>query len=181
MIMTGQVTSGLNPFRLAGWGAAAALLLLPLVAMQFTREVNWTLSDFVFAGLLIGGIGGGLELALRISRNTAYRIAAALSLGVSFLVVWSNGAVGIIGNENDPINLVFFGILAVGLAGALIARFRPEGMALTLAAMAILMLAMSVYALATNSNREAAIIAVFAGLWLASAMLFRKAALESRP
>jgi hypothetical protein len=176
--MTGQVESRPNPFRIAGWGAAAALLLLPLVAMQFTREVNWTLSDFVFAGLLIGGIGGGLELALRISRNTAYRIAAALGLGVSFLVVWSNGAVGIIGNENDPINLVFFGILAVGLAGALIARFRPEGMALTLATMALLMLAMAVYVLATNPNREAAIIAVFAGLWLLGAGLFRKAARE---
>jgi hypothetical protein len=179
--MTGQVADGLNPFRLAGWGAAAALLLLPLVAMQFTREVNWTLSDFVFAGLLLGGIGGGLELALRMSRNTAYRIAAALGLIVSFLVVWSNGAVGIIGNENDPINLAFFGILAAGLIGALVARFRPQGMAWTLAVMAVLMLAMGGYVMATDPNREAAIIAVFAGLWLASAMLFRKAALESRP
>ncbi len=141
--MAGQVESGLNPFRLAGWGAA------------------------------------GLELALRLSRNTAYRLAAAVGLGVSFLVVWSNGAVGIIGNENDPINLAFFGILAIGLIGALVARFRAEGLALTLAAMAVLMLAMAGYVLATNPNREAAFIAVFAGLWLASAMLFRKAALET--
>jgi hypothetical protein len=174
--MASQVAGGLNPIRLAGWGAAAALLLLPLVAMQFTREVNWTLSDFVFAGLLIGGIGGGYELVLRLSRNTAYRAAAALGLGVSFLVVWSNGAVGIIGNENDPINLAFFAILAFGLVGALAARFRPGGMAATMAVMAVQMLGMAAYVLATNPNREAAIIAVFAGLWLASALLFRKAA-----
>jgi hypothetical protein len=176
--MASQVAGGVNPIRLAGWGTAAALLLLPLVAMQFTREVNWTLSDFIFAGLLIGGIGGGFELALRLSRNTAYRVAAALGLGVSFLVVWSNGAVGIIGNENDPINLAFFGILAVGLVGALIARFRPQGMALAMTVMAVLMLAMAGYVVATNPNREAAIIAVMAGLWLLSAGLFRKAAME---
>jgi hypothetical protein len=173
--MTGQ---RIDPWRLLGWGTAAFLLLLPLMAMPFTSEVNWTLSDFLFAGLLFGTVGGLLELAVRLSANTAYRTAAAIGLGVSFLVVWANGAVGIIGNENDPINLVFFGILAVGLIGAVIVRFRPQGMVLSLTAMAILMLAMAAYVVMTNPNREALFIAVFAGLWLASAMLFRKAAIE---
>jgi hypothetical protein len=180
--MAEQVTGrgGLNPWRLLGWGGAAALLLLPLVAMQFTQEVNWTLSDFIFAGLLFGLVGGLFELAVRLSGSIAYRIAAALGLGVSFLVVWANGAVGIIGNENDAINLVFFGILAVGLGGALIVRFRPEGMALAVSAMGALMLVMAAYVLATNPNREAVIIAFLAGLWFLSAGLFRKAAQEQK-
>ena len=166
----------INSWRGLGWGGAACLLLAPLVAMQFTPVVNWTPSDFIFAALLLGSVGGLFELAVRLSGSAAYRIAAALGLGASFLVVWANGAVGIIGNENDPINLVFLAILALGLAGALLARFRPGGMAMTLAAMAGGMLAMALYVLATNPNREALFIAVFAGLWFLASGLFRKAA-----
>ena len=39
-------------WRLAAWSVAALLLLLPLVAMQFTDEVNWSLADFVVFGAL---------------------------------------------------------------------------------------------------------------------------------
>ena len=44
--------------------AAGLLLLLPLVAMQFTNEVNWTFSDFLVAGILLFGTGGLIELAM---------------------------------------------------------------------------------------------------------------------
>ena len=40
------------PWRIIGWSIPATLLLLPLVAMRFTDEVNWTFSDFVFAAVL---------------------------------------------------------------------------------------------------------------------------------
>lgn len=46
----------LNPWRVLGWGTAAALLLTPLIAMRFTSEVNWTASDFALAGVMIGGV-----------------------------------------------------------------------------------------------------------------------------
>lgn len=57
------------PWRMVGWGAAAFMLLLPLVAMQFTNEVRWTLSDFVFAAVLIGAVGVIFELTVRASSN----------------------------------------------------------------------------------------------------------------
>lgn len=42
-----------NRWRVMGWGIAAGILLLPFIAMQFTREANWTGSDFIFAAVLI--------------------------------------------------------------------------------------------------------------------------------
>ena len=45
------------------WGGAGLLLLAPLVAMQFTREVNWTVSDFLFAALLVVSLGVGPDTA----------------------------------------------------------------------------------------------------------------------
>jgi hypothetical protein len=48
-----------------------------------------------------------------------------------------NLAVGVIGTEDDPANLMYVGVLAVGIIGAIIARFRPHGMARTLFATAL--------------------------------------------
>ena len=74
-------TAGVRvPWRFLGWGGAVALLLLPLIAMQFTHEVNWTLSDFIFAGVIVAIVGGTFELAVRASGNWAYRAAVALAL-----------------------------------------------------------------------------------------------------
>lgn len=117
-----------NRSRILAWGGAAVMLLIPFVAMQFTREVNWTLSDFVFAGLLIGGIGGAFELAARASRSRAYRLGAGLALLATFLLIWFNAAVGIIGDEDNPANLMFGGVIVLALTGAIIARFRARGM-----------------------------------------------------
>src|SRR4051812_16720961 len=111
-----------NVWRILGWGAAATLLLLPLVAMRFTQEVNWTASDFVFAGVLIASVGGGFELAVLLSGNRAYRMAAGIGLAGIFLMVWINGAVGIVANENQPANLMLFAVVLVGMTGALVAR-----------------------------------------------------------
>jgi hypothetical protein len=72
------------------------LLLLPLIAMQFTKEVNWTLSDFVIAGVLLFGTGLLCELAIRKIRNTNYRIAAIIAILLVLLLVWAELAVGIL-------------------------------------------------------------------------------------
>ena len=47
----------------------AFILLVPLVAMQFTDEVVWTLSDFVVAGVLLFGSVLVYELAGRMTFN----------------------------------------------------------------------------------------------------------------
>ena len=58
-------------WRITAWTGAALTLLLPLVAMQFTNEVNWSDTDFIVAGALIGGTGLTVELAARATANHA--------------------------------------------------------------------------------------------------------------
>ena len=124
------------PWRAIGWGGAAALLALPFIAMQFTGEVVWTLSDFIVFGamILMGGIP--LELTVRMSRDWSYRGGALLALIGMFLTIWANLAVGIVGSEHNPANLGFFAALLVGIAGSAIARFRANGMAIAMVATA---------------------------------------------
>lgn len=162
---------------MAGWSFAAGLLLLPAVAMRFTQEVNWTLFDFLFAGLLIGGVGVGLEMAVRMNRNCFYRVAVGAALAAALLTVWVNGAVGMIGSEDNPYNLLFLGVIGVALAGAVIARFRAAGMAGAMAAAAISQACVAIAAIPADS-RGGLFSATFALPWLVSALLFRKAARE---
>jgi hypothetical protein len=75
----------------------ASLLLLPLVAMQFTNEVKWTLSDFVAAGILLLVAGLVVEFILRKVKTTKFRIAACVALFLVFLLLWADLAVGIFG------------------------------------------------------------------------------------
>ncbi len=109
------------------WAGAALIPLLHLVAMQFIDEVNWGVGDFVVAGVLMFGTGLAYELAVRMSSDTAYRAAAGIALAAAFILIWVNLAVGIIGSEDELANLMYFGVLAVGIIGALIARFQPHG------------------------------------------------------
>jgi hypothetical protein len=60
---------------------------------------------------------GAFELTLRASGSLAYRFAAAITIGVCFLLVWFSLAVGIIGSEDHPANLLYAGVLAIGRAG----------------------------------------------------------------
>ena len=50
-------------------------------------------------------------------------------MGTALLLVWINLAVGIIGSEDNPVNLLYFWVLFIGIIGATIARLRPQGMA----------------------------------------------------
>ena len=133
--------------RIAGWSAGALFLLLPLVAMQFTDEVKWGVEDFVFAAGLIVGTGIAAEIALRQSRNSMYRWAAAIGLGASFLLAWVSASVGIIGVDGDTANLMYLCVLLVGMGGALTARFKAESMVLVLSGMAITQLLVAIIAI----------------------------------
>ena len=101
-------TAGKVPWRVMGWGTAALILTLPYVA-----GAPWTSSDYIFAGMLFGIVGLAFELAVRKSGG-AYRAASGTALAAAFLTVWANGAVGMIGSEENPYNLWFGGVLAVG-------------------------------------------------------------------
>lgn len=173
--------------RLIAWSAVIVLILLiPFTAMQFTAEVNWDLFDFMVMGIALLGIGLAYEFIARRSEKTVYRIAFGTGLLGAFLLFWVNGAVGIIGSENNPANLLYGAVFAVGLIGSLLARFKPHGMALMLFIVAIVQLLIPVFALfvwpAQTSWGEAGVFGVFvfnsifAILFVVSALLFQKTA-----
>ena len=163
--------------------ATAFILLLPLFAMQFTDEVVWDLADFAVAGVLLFVAGLTYELIARRAGHIAYRAAVGVAVAAALLLVWINLAVGIIGNEGNPANLMYIGVLAVGIIGALIARFQPYGMACALLATALAQMLAAVIALAARLGMSGplwprdVLIATgfFATLWLGSALLFRRA------
>ena len=75
----------------------AFILLIPFIAMQFTDEVKWTLSDFVGAAVLLLGTGLMCEFVMRKVKKTRYRIAICVVLLVALLLIWLELAVGIFG------------------------------------------------------------------------------------
>jgi len=171
-------------WRKAVWGTAAFLWLLPLVAMQFTTEVN--LVETVAYGVILSAAAGTYELALALrTRDSAYQIAAGVALAAAFLLGWVNGAVGIIGNEGQPANLMYSGLIAVGLIGALVARFQPRGLSRVLIVVAVAQALVPVIALimwpqvswgAAGMMGVFVLNAFFVLLFAGSALLFRRAA-----
>jgi hypothetical protein len=161
----------------------AFILLLPLLAMQFTNEVAWDLADFAVAGMLLFGTGLTYELIARKAGNIAYRAALGVALAAALILVWLSLGVGIIGNDGDSANLLYFGVLAIGIIGALIARFRPQGMARALFAMALAQTLVAVIALIAGLGHpwsgplELSLLnGFFVALFVGSAWLFHRAA-----
>lgn len=75
----------------------ACILLVPLVAMQFSDEVNWSPGDFVIAGALLVGTGLVFELVVRKITNPRRRLIFGIVLIFAFLLIWADLAVGIFG------------------------------------------------------------------------------------
>lgn len=170
----------LNKYTIGMLLVPAFLLLVPLVAMQFTAEVNWTLSDFVFAWVIMAGTGLAYRLATRQAAHFAYRAAVGLALAAAFMAVWGNLAVGFIGSEGNPANLMYAGVLTIGLVGAFIARFQPRGMARAMIATALAQFLVPVIALIFWKSEVTLLVfglnAFFVVLFAGSALLFRRAA-----
>ena len=183
------VTSSAHRLRKMFWGAAAILLLLPLVAMRFTDQVAWTGVDFAVFGVMLATTGAGIELTLRVTDQAAYRAGACIALAAAFILVWVNGAVGIIGNENNPANLMYGGVVAVAVLGAMVARFRPPGLARAMVAAAIaqvLVLAIALFAVPGAEDPKWPLDAIFltvffVALWLVAAWLFHHGAGATGP
>lgn len=73
------------------------ILLLPVIGMQFSTEVDWNALDFLIAGLLLGVIGLAIEVVFLSTKNTKQRLTiTAIVLFLGFLV-WAELAVGIFG------------------------------------------------------------------------------------
>jgi hypothetical protein len=115
--------------------------------------------------------------------RTTYRFAAGIAVMASLLLVWLSLGVGIIGRDGDPANAMYFGVLAVGVVGALWARGRAPGMARALTAMAIAQALVAAIALFGGLGRPwsgAAELLLLNGFFIAmfaaAAGLFRRAA-----
>ena len=76
----------------------AVILLIPLIAMQFTEEVNWELTDFIVAGVLLLGTGLVCEFVMRKVKKKENRIALCIVIITILLLVWAEIAVGIFGS-----------------------------------------------------------------------------------
>jgi hypothetical protein len=77
------------------WTVVAALLLLPLAAMQFTDEVAWDAADFAAAAILLVGAGLGLELVFRMTSRPLYRAALSAAILGAAGLIWADAAVGV--------------------------------------------------------------------------------------
>jgi hypothetical protein len=171
-------------WRIAGWAMVAAALAVPLVAMPFTQQVAWSVSDFILMGLLLGGAGLALEFVARRTGDRAYRGAVAVALAGCLALVVINGAVGIIGSEREDANLLFGAVIAVGLIGAIVTRLQASGMRLVMTGMAVAQTSVPVIAYAAMPGVRGALVqpevtgatVVFVIIWLVSGWLFRMAA-----
>ena len=172
--------------RMAPWILATLVLLLPLAAMQVTGEVAWGAADFAFMAVLLYGACGVWRLTASRTASFAYRAGVGVAVLAALVLVWMTFAVGLIGSEDHPANLLYGGVLAVGVLGAVLARFRSRGLARALAATALAQTLVGAAAVlagwgADGANGPAAVAAltgIFAALWLAAAWLFQRAAWE---
>ena len=162
---------------------ATFILFLPLIAMQFTDEMVWDLTDFAVAWVLLVGAGLMYKLATRKTDNVAYRAAVGIAVATALILVWMNLAVGLIGDESNPANLMYNGVLAVGIIGAIVARLQPQGMARALFSTALAQALVPVIALIIWKPQVTlgvlgvfGLNAFFVMLFVGSALLFRCAA-----
>ncbi|ESQ90591.1 hypothetical protein ABAC460_08875 [Asticcacaulis sp. AC460] len=174
-----KTTKRANRWSFAMWGGAGALLLLPLIAMQFTREVQWTVSDFAFMGALLATACGIYELAARLQGNGSYKAGVAVAVVGAFLLIWVNLAVGILGSENNPANLMFGGVLLVAMVGSLLVWFRPVGMAVVMGLTALAQTVVVVIGLAQGYS-DVLLTGFWIVLWLVAAGLFAQAARQRK-
>lgn len=160
----------------------ALLLLVPLIAMRFTAEVNWTGFDFVVAYVVLSSAGLAFWFLFRRVTNWTMRAAATAAVGSTLMMTWVNMAVGLVGRENHSANVMYLGVLAIAVLGALVAGLRPRGMARTFFTMAAAQLVVPVIALyvwdvepVIPVARVFGANAFFAFLFTATALLFRSA------
>jgi hypothetical protein len=73
------------------------LLLIPLIAMQFTTEVDWSILDFLVMGVLLSSAGLICDLILRKVKKDNHRIVFLVAIVVTFLLIWAELGVGIFG------------------------------------------------------------------------------------
>ena len=119
-------------------------------------------------------------------RDTAFGLAVACAVAAAFLIVFMNVAAGLLGIEDDdPANLLYVGVLAIGFFGGILARFQPRGLARVMFATAVAQALVGAFALTYPNTAGPLQIVLLHGLFVAlfagSGWLFRYAAREEFP
>ena len=161
----------------------SCILMIPTAAMLFKVEGwAWSASDFVGCWVVIAAAIAAYKYVASRAPNSAYRVAVGMAVTTGVVLLWMNGAVGLIGSENNPANLMYAGVLAIGLIGAALARLRPSGMVWALLATAIAQFLVPILAMIIwRPDFSPGVIQVFVLnfgfvlLFAASAFLFRRA------
>lgn len=159
----------------------ALILTVPAVAMQFTTEVNWSFFDFIVMGVLIFITGISLVVVMRYATNMVYKVAMLMAFGTTFLMVWANLGVGLIGSGPNLGNLMYLGVYAVVIIGSIRSRFTSHGMERVMYATAIALVVLAAIAIFAKmgtypDSSVTMILAVngfFAVLYAISGSLFR--------
>lgn len=159
------------------------ILMIPFVAMQFTSEVDWSAADFLIMGVLIFGTGLTYVLINRFAPNWVYRIAITVALGTTFLMIWANMAVGLIGSGPNAANVMYAVIVLVVVIGILVSRLRSSGMERTMYAMVSALIILTGIALLSGMNQYpgsssteiVSVGAFFAALFFLAGLLFHAA------
>jgi hypothetical protein len=74
------------------------LLLIPLVGMLISDEVNWSLFDFMIMGMLILSLSFGIKQLLQATIKYKYKALFIALFLLVFMLVWFELAVGIFGS-----------------------------------------------------------------------------------
>lgn len=173
------------------WVALVTALVfsMPLVAMQFTTQVNWSVTDFIIMGILIFGTAFSYVLLTRLSPTIIHRVAFALAIGSTFLLIWANLSVGLIGSGPNAANLMYIGIVAIVITGTFLSSFTAKGMervmftvAIALLLFAVIQLLAKMYQYTGSSVIEIiGVNAFFATVFAVSGLLFRYITLKHLP
>jgi MFS family permease len=167
------------------WKVLPLLAFIALIPLLLTLLAiwHWKPGAFVLAFVLMLGAGGLMYELLKKKKmtNKVYRFAAIAALMTVFGLVWMNVATGgILGD--DPANMMYFGVLLIGLSGAILARLEARGMSRALFAMAFAIVLIPAIALIIGTpafaNGVAAVFglhAFFGVFFVGSGLLFRRA------
>jgi hypothetical protein len=183
--------TGTMSHRWAVDAALAAVLVLVAAGVLAGGGDPELMSLLVLPVILIGAM---VAYVTTQSHSPAYRWAVRVALGAGFILFWMIGAGGILGSDDHhPADLLYMGVLAVGIIGTILARFQPRGMARASFATALTQILIPVVALTAGMHRSPILSdlsgilwtlllnGIFAALFVGSALLFRKAARDRAP
>ena len=193
-IMRENMTQLLETKNMIRWGrwvlVTAAVLAVPAPAMalqlgtpdpgsEAAGAVDWGPMDFAIIGILVLSAGLLYEYASTRAGSSAQRIATGIAVAAGLGLIWVNLAVGMIGDEGNPANLMYVLVLAVALIGAAVSRFAPREASVWMFATAGAQVTVALIALVAGLGPTLLADAFFVAAWVASGLLFRQASLTA--